>query len=58
LPAAVYKRPTEGGLWGFWLFAFGGFTELFGLLLLGTLLWAFWCGTLLEGKRIIEGKNC
>jgi hypothetical protein len=21
------------------------------------LLWAFWCGKLLEGKRIIEGKT-
>jgi hypothetical protein len=23
----------------------------------GPLLWAFWCGKLLEGKRITEGKR-
>jgi hypothetical protein len=28
------------------------------LLAFMALLWAFWCGKLLEGKRIIEGKNC
>jgi hypothetical protein len=28
----------------------------FGFLPFGALLWAFWCGKLLEGKRIIEGK--
>jgi hypothetical protein len=39
-----YKRPTEGGLRAF----------AFALRLL-----AFWCGRLLEGKRIAEGKgNC
>jgi hypothetical protein len=32
--------------WAFWAFAFGA------------LLWALWFGKLLEGKRIIEGKNC
>jgi hypothetical protein len=39
---------------GFWLL--GLYFGLFGLLLLGALLWAFWCGKPLEGKRIIEGK--
>jgi hypothetical protein len=39
------KGPLKEG-WGFcsWL--------------LGALLWAFWCGKLLEGKRIFEGTNC
>jgi hypothetical protein len=57
--AAVYRRPTEGGLGDFsflplafgFYFGFGGF---FGPWLL---LWAFWCGKLLEGKRIAEGKS-
>jgi hypothetical protein len=31
---------------------------LFGFLPLEALLWTFWCGKLLEGKRNIEGKNC
>jgi hypothetical protein len=41
--AAVYKIPLkeEEGL-------------LLGFLVL---LWAFWCGMLLEGKRIVEGKR-
>jgi hypothetical protein len=34
-------------------FALEGFLG-FGLVLL---LWAFWCGKLLEGKRITEGKR-
>jgi hypothetical protein len=34
--------------------AFGGFGLGFGLI---HLLWAFWCGKLLEGKRITEGKR-
>jgi hypothetical protein len=43
-----------GFLLGFWLFASGGFLPLnIGKKLL---LWAFWCGKLLEGKRIAEGK--
>jgi hypothetical protein len=25
-------------------------------LLLGALLWAFWCGKLLEGKELLKGK--
>jgi hypothetical protein len=37
-----------GGLFGL------GFFLGFGLILL---LWAFWCGKLLEGKRITEGKK-
>jgi hypothetical protein len=72
-PVCCYKRPLkeEDGLlpfgilfWafgvldfllGFWLFAVGGFLPLnIGKKLL---LWAFWCGKLLEGKRIIEGKT-
>jgi hypothetical protein len=72
--ATVYERSTEGGLGafafcllglyfglsdfllGFWLFALGGFLPLnIGKRLL---LWVFWYGKLLEGKRIIEGKNC
>jgi uncharacterized RDD family membrane protein YckC len=47
---------------GFCLFAFGlfalegvlGFGLGFGFVLL---LWVFWCGKLLEGKRITEGKR-
>jgi hypothetical protein len=39
---------------GFWLFALRGSLPLnIGKKLL---LWAFWCGKLLEEKRIIEGK--
>jgi hypothetical protein len=34
---------------------FGGFFA-FGFCL-GFSLWAFWCGKLLEGKRITEGKR-
>jgi hypothetical protein len=65
-----YKRPLKeeegllpfGGIYfglldfllGFWLFALGGFLPLnIGKKLL---LRAFWCGKLLEGKRIVEGK--
>jgi hypothetical protein len=45
---------TLGFLLGFWLFALGGFLPLnIGKKLL---LWAFWCGKLLEGRRIVEGK--
>jgi hypothetical protein len=44
--ATVYEITAEGGHEVFWGF---------GLLLL-LLLWAFWCGKLLEGKRITEGK--
>jgi hypothetical protein len=36
------------------LFCFGGFFLGFGFWLL---LWAFWYGKLLEGKRITEGKR-
>jgi hypothetical protein len=54
LLATVYKRPAEGGL-GACVFAFGFcFGGFFGLLLL---LWDFWCGKLLERKRITEGKR-
>jgi hypothetical protein len=42
-PVHCYKRPLK---------------EEERLLLFVALLWAFWCGKLLEGKRIIEGKNC
>jgi hypothetical protein len=35
------------------VFGLKGFGD-FGLILL---LWAFWCGKLLEGKRIAEGKR-
>jgi hypothetical protein len=42
------KRFAEGGKE---VFAFS-----FGFLFWGFLLWAFWCGRLLEGKRIAEGK--
>jgi hypothetical protein len=48
--AAVYKRPgwlKEG--WGIFLVLPLAFTLGFGLILL---LWAFWCGKLLERKRI------
>jgi hypothetical protein len=44
-------RPDEGGQE-----AFAFCLWLFGLWLL-LLLWAFWCGKLLEGKRITEGKR-
>jgi hypothetical protein len=69
-PVCCYKRPLKeeegplsfGALWlldlllGFWLFALRGFLPLnIGKKLS---LWAFWYGKLLEGKRIIEGKNC
>jgi hypothetical protein len=37
-------------LWAFWVWVFWGF----GLILLR---WAFWCGKLLEGKRITEWKR-
>jgi hypothetical protein len=40
-PVCCYKRPLK---------------KEKGILLLGVLLWAFWCGKLLEGKRIVEGK--
>jgi hypothetical protein len=59
-PFCCYKRPLkeEEELlpFAFWAFAFWGSTLSFWLF--GALLWAFWCGKLLEGKRIIEGKNC
>jgi hypothetical protein len=42
-PVCCYKRPLK---------------EEEGLLFFGALFWAFWCGKLLEGKIIIEGKNC
>jgi hypothetical protein len=42
-PVCCYKRPLK---------------EEEGILPLGALLWTFWCGKLLEGKIIIEGKNC
>jgi hypothetical protein len=68
-PVCCYKRPLkeEEGLlpfgallWAFglfaWLLALGGILPLnIGKKLL---LWAFWCGKLLEEKRIIEEKNC
>jgi hypothetical protein len=73
-PVCCYKRPLKEKegllpfgalLWdlglldfllGFWLFAWQGFLPLnIGKKLL---LGAFWCGKLLEGKKIIEGKNC
>jgi hypothetical protein len=53
--AAVYKRP-EGGLFAFCFlsltFTLEGFLG-YGFWLL---LWAFWCGKFLEGKRITKGK--
>jgi hypothetical protein len=61
LVAAVYKRPAEGGLeafcflpWGFGGLGFWDFGLGFGLIFL---LWAFWCGKLLKGNRITEGKR-
>jgi hypothetical protein len=53
------KRPAEGGHKNF---CFGGFWGAFALkVFLGfglvLLLWAFWCGKLLEEKRITEGKR-
>jgi hypothetical protein len=55
--APVYKRPAKGGLgafdflpWAFWAWVFWGF----GLILL---LWDFWCGKFLEGKKLTEGKR-
>jgi hypothetical protein len=53
---AVYKRPAEGGLEAFafclWLLLWA-LTWVFRF---GFLLLAFWCGKLLEGKRIVKGK--
>jgi hypothetical protein len=58
-PVCCYERSLKeeeglldfgGFTLGFWAFAW--------FLLLGALLWAFWCGKPLKGKRIIEGKNC
>jgi hypothetical protein len=49
--AAIYKVPAEGRL--------GAFAFCLCLLLWaldGFLLWAFWCGKLLKGKRIPKGK--
>jgi hypothetical protein len=54
--ADVYKRPLKEGLGFCFLplaFALEGFLG-FGLVLL---LWAFWCGKFLEGKRITEGER-
>jgi hypothetical protein len=48
------KEGLAFGLEGFLGFGFGGFGLGFGLI---HLLWAFWCGKLLEGKRITEGKR-
>jgi uncharacterized SAM-binding protein YcdF (DUF218 family) len=42
------------GLLAFWAWVFCGFGLGFCLILL---LWAFWCGKLLERKRIPEGKK-
>jgi hypothetical protein len=39
------------------LLPFGLYLGLFGLLPFGALLWAFWCGKLLEGKRIVVREN-
>jgi hypothetical protein len=63
-PVCCYKRPLkeEEGLYCFCLlglyFGLLGFLLGFFTLNIGKnlLLWAFWCGKLLEGKRIIEGK--
>jgi uncharacterized RDD family membrane protein YckC len=44
------KEPLKEGL------RFLAFGFYFGLWL-GFLLWAFWCGKLLEGKGITEGKR-
>jgi hypothetical protein len=64
-PVCCYKRPLkeEEGmllfgalLWAFGHFALGDFLPL--NLEKKLLLWAFWCGKFLEGKIIIEGKNC
>jgi hypothetical protein len=43
----------EEGLFALRIFALEGFLD-FGLVLL---LWGFWCGKLLEGKTIIDGKS-
>jgi hypothetical protein len=45
---AAVKTPEAGRgafAFGFWLLPFRA------------LLWAFWCGKLLKGKRVIEGKR-
>jgi hypothetical protein len=63
--ATIYKRPLKEGLglfvfamdilaWAFGAWVLLGFGLGFGLILL---LWAFWCGKLLVGKRITEGKR-
>jgi hypothetical protein len=44
--------PSEQGLG-----AFASFWSLACIFHFGLLLWAFWCGKLLEGKRITEGKR-
>jgi hypothetical protein len=56
-----YKRFTEGGheAFCFGAFCFGAFALGFclKLLLLAFGLLDFWCGRLVEGKRITEGKR-
>jgi hypothetical protein len=64
-PVCCYRRPLkeEEGLlpfgallWAFGLFALGCFLPL-NIWKKKLLLGDFWCGKLLEGKRIVEGKN-
>jgi hypothetical protein len=61
--ATVYKRPPEGGLGAFCFLPLAfGLEDFWGLGFLGSfalilLLWDFWCGKLLEGRRITEGKR-
>jgi hypothetical protein len=57
-----YKRPDEEELetfafclWLFWALVFALGHEAFCLWLL-SFAFGFWCGKLLEGKRITEGK--
>jgi hypothetical protein len=62
----LFALPFGALLWAFvlfaWLFALrgGGGGRLFAFEYIGKklLLWAFWYGKLLEGKRTIKGKNC
>jgi hypothetical protein len=53
----VCKRPTEGGLEAFAVCLWLSLWALAWVLPFGLLLLAFWCGKLLEAKRITEGKR-
>jgi hypothetical protein len=55
--ATVYKRPTKGGLEAFAFCLWCLLWALAWVFLFGLLFLAFWCGKLLEGTRITEGKR-